>query len=98
MLQMNWFLAGALALAALPPCALAQAAAPIDEARTVTLYGNVHPLARAEFDLGAADGETRLDRMVLLLKPSARQQKAFAQAQHKPDHPQGPLGQAAACD
>ena len=34
---------------------------------------NVHPLARAEFELGAVEPEMRLERMILLLKPSARQ-------------------------
>ena len=83
-------------LAAAAPCVLAQAAGDrftdriagrIDEGRVVTLEGNVHPLARAEFDLGAAAGETRLDRMVLLLKPSAGQQAALdalVEAQHDP--------------
>jgi len=45
-----------------------------DQAPLVTLTGNVHPLARAEFDLGPIDGDTRLDRMILELQPSAAQQ------------------------
>jgi subtilase family serine protease len=45
-----------------------------DETQSVTLTGNVHPLARAEFDIGQADDETRMDGMVLLLKPSPAKQ------------------------
>ena len=57
---------------AIPP---ATAPTPVlDEAQSVTLTGNVHPLARAEFDLGPIDPETRLDRMILELKSSAAQQ------------------------
>jgi subtilase family serine protease len=62
----------------------------IDEAQVVTLRGNVHPQARAEFDLGAADAETRLDRMLLLLRPSAAQHatlNALLEAQRDPRSP-----------
>jgi subtilase family serine protease len=48
--------------------------AALDESRLVTLTGNIHPLARAEFDFGPVDAETRLDRMILELQPSATQQ------------------------
>jgi subtilase family serine protease len=50
---------------------------PIDEAQVVTLMGNVHPLARGEFDEGPANPETQLDWLVLELEPSAEQQKAL---------------------
>jgi subtilase family serine protease len=59
--------------------------APIDEAQLVTLMGNVHPLARAEFDQGAVPSETRLRQMILQLEPSAGQQAeldALVEAQH----------------
>jgi subtilase family serine protease len=76
---MNLLWAGALALAATPFCALAQGAGdriagPIDEARAVTLEGNMHPLARAEFDRGVLSEDTPLKRMVLELEPGAEQQ------------------------
>ncbi len=64
--------------------------APIDEAQVVTLLGNVHPLARAEFDQGMVASETRLDRMVLELEPSAAQQAeldALVEAQHDTESP-----------
>ncbi len=52
--------------------------------------GNVHPLARAESDMGGLDAQVRLDRMMLLLKPSAAQQTdldGLVQAQHDPHSP-----------
>jgi subtilase family serine protease len=58
---------------------------PIDEAQVVTLQGNVHPLARAEFDQGEVAADTRLGQMVLVLEPSATQQAeldALVEAQH----------------
>ena len=63
---------------------------PIDETQAVTLLGNVHPFARSEFDLGAVSGETRLERMLLQLEPSAAQQAeldALVEAQHDPKSP-----------
>jgi len=89
-------------LAAANLCALAQAVstAPglqadrilrrVDETQVVTLQGNVHPLARAEFEVGAASAETRLERMMLLLEPSPSQQTALdalVAAQQDPDLP-----------
>ena len=46
----------------------------VDNARRVTLAGNTHPLARAEFDRGAAPSDLPLERMLLVLKPSEAQQ------------------------
>jgi pseudomonalisin len=63
---------------------------PIDEAQVVTLTGNIHPLARAEFDRGPVPPETRLDRLVLELRPSPAQQSALdalVEAQHNPSSP-----------
>ncbi|MGA2167496.1 MAG: S53 family peptidase [Terracidiphilus sp.] len=60
---------------------------PIDEGQVVTLMGNVHPLARGEFDQGVVAGETALGRMVLELEPSAAQQAeldALVEAQDDP--------------
>lgn len=58
---------------------------PIDETEVVTLQGNVHPLARGEFDRGAVSGEMRLEQLVLELEPSSTQQAeldALVEAQH----------------
>jgi len=49
----------------------------IDESNLVRLAGSVHPLARAEFDRGAAADSLPLHRMVLLLGRSAEQETAL---------------------
>ena len=49
----------------------------VDNARRVTLPGNVHPLARAEFDRGAASDALPMTRMLLLLKRSDEQEAAL---------------------
>jgi hypothetical protein len=64
-----------------------QITAVVDDAQVVTLAGNVHPLARAEFDQGAIAPETHLDRLVLLLQPSPAQRAdldALVAAQQDP--------------
>ena len=43
----------------------------INEADRVTRHGNVHPLARAEFDRGSADLTLPMENMILLLFPRA---------------------------
>ncbi len=96
MARQGLFLAGALALAATASCASAQSLVihglnGIDETQVVTLEGNVHPLARAEFDRGTADAGTRLERMVLLLKPSPAQQTALDALVEEQQNPQSPL-------
>jgi len=49
----------------------------VDNARRVTLAGNVHPLARTEFDRGGvADGQP-MKRILLLLKRSDEQEAAL---------------------
>jgi uncharacterized membrane protein len=63
----------------------------IDNSRTVALPGNRHPLARPESDVGAAAPETRLDRMILVLRSDAAQQQALARlldAQQDPGSPE----------
>ena len=79
-----WFM---LAIAQSPANRIA---APIDEAQVVTLMGNVHPLARAEFDQGVIPEETRLEWMILQLEPAAAQQTeldALLEAQHDAGSP-----------
>ena len=63
---------------------------PIDETQLVTLQGNVHPMARGEFDRGAVSGAMRLEQLVLELEPTAAQQAeldALVEAQHDPGSP-----------
>jgi len=94
LLRSSISLAGALLLAAAALRSPAQPqparVAAIDEARAVTLPGNTHPLARPEFDLGPAASDTRLERILLLLKPSPARQAAldaFVEAQYSPNSP-----------
>jgi subtilase family serine protease len=64
---------------------------PVDETRLVTLAGNVPPLARTSSDEGAIDAGTQLDRMLLVLLPSAVQQAALdalVEQQQDPSSPQ----------
>ena len=49
----------------------------IDESQRTVLHGNVHPLARAEFDRGAAPADLPMDRMLLVLKRSPAQEAAI---------------------
>ncbi len=49
----------------------------VDNTNRVTLAGNVHPLARAEFDQGAAADTLPMTRMLLLLKRSDAQEAAL---------------------
>ena len=51
--------------------------APVDEAVLTTLRGNTHPLARPEFDQGAAPPNLPMDRMLLVLKRSPEQESAL---------------------
>jgi len=63
-----------MAQATSPPARLTQA---VDEANLVTLYGNTHPLARAEYDQGAAPDDLPMERMLLLLQRSPEQEAAL---------------------
>jgi subtilase family serine protease len=50
---------------------------PVDEGTLTTLRGNTHPLARPEFDQGAAPSDLALDRMLLVLTRSPEQESAL---------------------
>jgi len=50
---------------------------PVDESRLTTLHGNVHPLARAQFDRGVAADNLPMDHMLLVLKRSQAQETAL---------------------
>jgi hypothetical protein len=49
-------------------------AATIDDEQLTTLTGNMHPLAKPEYDQGEIAPDTRLEKMVLVLKNSPAQQ------------------------
>jgi hypothetical protein len=55
----------------------ARITAPIDETARTRLAGNTHPLARAEFDQGAAPATLPMERMLLVLKRSPGQETAL---------------------
>src|ERR1700761_5006009 len=65
-------------------------AANIDDNQVTTLLGNVHPMARAEYDRGEVNAETPLEHLVFQLQPSPTQQAALDElvaAQHNPQSP-----------
>ncbi len=49
----------------------------VSEKNAVVLKGNVHPLARAEFDRGPAPLDLPMDRMLLVLKRGPEQERAL---------------------
>ncbi|HXW92663.1 MAG TPA: S53 family peptidase [Terriglobales bacterium] len=49
----------------------------VDENELVLLQGNTHPLARPEFDQGAASDDLPMEHMFLLLQRSPRQEQAL---------------------
>jgi hypothetical protein len=51
----------------------------VDDTRLTTLRGNVHPMARPEFDRGAISAATPLNRMLLVLQRSPDQETALRQ-------------------
>jgi subtilase family serine protease len=63
----------------------------IDQRLVVTLEGNVHPLARAEFDQGTVNPDTPLNSMVLSLKSSPSQQAALDVLLAEQQNPASPL-------
>lgn len=50
---------------------------PVDENQLTVLKGNTHPLARAEFDRGAAPADLPMTRMLLVLRRSDEQESAL---------------------
>ncbi len=68
--------AAAVPQAAAVPARITQA---IDETQLVRLKGNVHPLARPEFDQGIVPDATPMKRMMLLLQRSPEQEAALRQ-------------------
>ena len=51
----------------------------VDMQNLVTLRGNVHPLARPEFDQGVAPDDLPMERMLLVLQRGADQEAALRQ-------------------
>src|SRR5690349_9329645 len=63
-----------LSSAFVPAAVQSRIAQEIDESRSVTTTGNVHPLARPQFDQGRADESAVLDRMLVTFTPTPAQQ------------------------
>ena len=68
----------------------AQAQRTINDADRVTLHGNTHPLARAEFDRGSANASMPMNRMVLLLSVRPDAQAALQQLLADQQDPKSP--------
>jgi hypothetical protein len=70
-------------LVPLPPAAAqltqVRISRPVDPSDLITLRGNTHPLARPEFDRGAAPDSQPINRMLLVLKRSSDQEAALRQ-------------------
>ena len=62
-------------LSSLSYAATDRIAGAIDSSQVVTLKGNVHGLAKPEFDLGRADGSRMLYSVTISFRPSPAQQK-----------------------
>ena len=60
--------------AAIVPARITQ---PVDMENLVTLRGNTHPLARPEYDQGAAPDSLPTERILLVLQRSAEQEAAL---------------------
>ena len=69
--------AASQSLSAQTPAVPARITQAIDERQLVRFEGNVHPLARAEFDQGLVADSTPMNRMLLLLQRSPEQEAAL---------------------
>src|SRR5690242_12522487 len=59
----------------------------INNTQLMTLHGNVHPLARAEFDRGEVDFSRPVTRILLLLQRSPEQEAALAKLMEEQQTP-----------
>jgi subtilase family serine protease len=62
----------------------------IDDDQRVTLHGNVHPMAQAQYDVGPVAPDFPMEHMLLMLLPDSTQQDILNQlvdAQHNPESP-----------
>jgi Pro-kumamolisin, activation domain/Bacterial Ig-like domain (group 3) len=76
-----WFLLSCLllpwSLAAESPTIPSRIVQPVNEGERTVLKGNIHPLARPQFDRGPAPGDLPMSRMLLVLKRSPEQEAAL---------------------
>jgi hypothetical protein len=64
---------------------------PLDLHDLVTLHGNVHPLARPEFDQGVAPDDLPMERMLLVLQRGPEQEAALRQVLDEQQMKSSPL-------
>ena len=88
---------GLVLVASLAPVPLAAQAQPenritraVDNGLTIRLPGNVHPLARPEFDRGAVPSNLRMGRMILVLAGGSAQQAELDQLVADQQNPLSP--------
>lgn len=62
----------------------------VDERRIVRLAGNLHPMARPEYDEGPTEPDFRMQRMILSLQSSAAQEQALERLIEKQQDPGSP--------
>jgi hypothetical protein len=65
-------------------------AAQVDEGRLMELRGNLHPLARPQYDQGKVDASFQLERITMIFQPTTAQQAdldALLAAQQNPTSP-----------
>jgi subtilase family serine protease len=62
----------------------------VDDAKRVRLAGNVHPMARTQFDMGRVDSNKLLERVVMVLKRSPEQDAALAAFNERQSDPRSP--------
>jgi len=65
-------------------------AAPLTSGQVVPLRGNVHGMARAQFDQGRVDAATRMSGVSLVFKPSAAQQSDLNKLLAEQQNPSSP--------
>ncbi|MFZ3218000.1 MAG: Ig-like domain repeat protein [Candidatus Acidiferrales bacterium] len=82
-----WLPSGAPGQSAPAPARITQA---VDEANLTVLKGNTYPLARAQYDRGAAPASLPMNRMLLVLRRSPAQEAALEQLLEQQQDPSSP--------
>ncbi len=59
------------------PMAFTRITTPVDDRARTTLHGNVHPLARAQYDQGIVDDSLPLEHIILMLQRTPEQEQAL---------------------
>jgi hypothetical protein len=81
---------GALSTPAQTNQARSMVTQPVNENQMLVLQGNTHPLARAEFDRGAAPASLPMENIQLVLKRTPEQEAALAELLREQQDPSSP--------